>query len=176
MIPDLDQNIEDKLIVFGLPETTTWAFPGRAQTERTLRNESPHFLNWLINWKPPKFVADGKFRWGMRNFIHPCVRKDATFNSFDGDILGVLELLWETDNDWVELKKIGRYWSGTAAELTQILCGYPSLKSMLQGMTVRSIGMRLSKLAKTPGSGVTFCVSKSKSKAQSTRYRVTSLS
>jgi hypothetical protein len=176
MIPDLDQNIEDKLIVFGLPETTTWAFPGRAQTERTLRTESPHFLNWLINWKPPKFVADGKFRWGMRNFIHPCVRKDATFNSFDGDILGVLELLWETDNDWVELKKIGSYWSGTSAELTQILCGYPSLKSMLQGMTVRSIGMRLSKLAKTPGSGVTFCVSKSKNKGQSTRYRVTSLS
>jgi hypothetical protein len=176
MIPDLDRNIEDKLIVFGLPETTTWAFPSRAQTERTLRNESPHFLNWLINWKPPKFVADGKFRWGMRNFIHPCVRKDATFNSFDGDILGVLELLWETDNDWVELKKIGSYWSGTAAELTQILCGYPSLKSMLQGMTVRSIGMRLSKLAKTPGSGVTFCTSKSKNKGQSTRYQITSLS
>lgn len=172
MIPDLDRNIEDKLIVFGLPETTAWAFQGRAQTERTLRNESPHFLNWLINWKPPGFVMNANYRWGMRNYIHPVVRHEATISSFDGDIFGVLELLWQTDNDWVELKKTHSPWVGTAAELTQIIANYSTLRTQLSGMTVRSIGMRLAKLSKTPGTGVRCHRSHTKHKGQSTKYEI----
>jgi hypothetical protein len=172
MIPDLDRNIEDKLIVFGLPETTSWAFPGRAQTDRILRSESPHFLNWLTNWKPTKYVVDSNLRWGMKNYIHPVVRREATASSFDGDIFGVLEILWATDNDWVDLKKAGEPWVGSAAELTQIISGYPNLRQQLSGMTVRSIGMRLAKLAKTPESGVRFPKCNKHKGSNSTRYEI----
>ena len=172
MIPDLDRNIEDKLIVFGLPETTAWAFQGRAQTDRTLRSESPHFLNWLLNWRPPGFVMNPNYRWGMRNYIHPVVRHEATISSFDGDIFGVLELLWQADNDWVELKKASAPWVGTAAELTQIIANYSTLRSQLSGMTVRSIGMRLAKLSKTPGTGVRCHRGPNKHKGQSTKYEI----
>lgn len=172
MIPDLDRNIEDKLIVFGCPDATGWSFPGRFHTERTLRTESPHFLNWLVNWAPPKFVVNTNYRWGMRNYIHSAVRHDATVSSFDGDIFGVLELLWETDSEWSDLKTDGKPWSGTAAELTQIIGTYSSLRSQLNGMTVRSIGLRLSKLAKTPGTGVFFNAEMTKSKKHSTRYDI----
>lgn len=172
MIPDLDRNIEDKLIVFGLPETTKWAFPGRAHTERILRSESPHFLNWLLNWKPTKCVVNSNLRWGMRNYIHPVVRSEATASSFDGDIFGVLELLWFTDDDWVELKKASSPWVGTAAELTQIIGSYQNLRHQLSGMTVRSVGMRLAKLAKTPGTGVRFHRGINKHKGQPARYEI----
>jgi hypothetical protein len=175
MIPDLDRNIEDKLIVLGLPEKTQWAFPSRSQTERTLRAESPHFLNWLINWEPPKFMAGPGYRWGMRNYIHPIVRKDATASSFDGDIFGVLDLLWETDNEWVELKKKGEPWVGTAAQLTQIISSYNNMKTMMAGLSVRSIGMRLSKLSKTPGAGVHHHKADNRHKGQAAKYEISPL-
>lgn len=172
MIPDLDRNIEDKLIVLGLPEKVSWSFPSRSQTERTLRNESPHFLNWLMNWTPPKFVANSNYRWGMRNFIHPIVRREATASSFDGDIFGVLELLWETDNEWVELKKKDQPWEGTAAQLTQVISAYSNMRSMMAGLSVRSVGMRLSKLAKTPGAGVAHLKTEHKHKGTAPKYKI----
>lgn len=43
---------------------------------------------------------------------------------------------------------------GSAAEMAQIIASNPSLSKLMSGMTVRGIGMRLSKYSKTPGSGV----------------------
>jgi hypothetical protein len=174
MIPDLDRNIEDKLIVLGLDEKSSWSFQGNAHTERTLKNETPAFLHWLLNWKPPAFVVATNHRWGMRNYIHPLVRESATHHSFDADILGVLEILWNSDDEWVGLAKAGHSWEGTAADLTQIISSHNNLTKLMAGMTVRGVGMRLSKLSKISGTGVTIQrgVAPSKHKGHSTKYTI----
>jgi hypothetical protein len=171
MIPDLDRNIEDKLMVFGL-NSKPFVFQGNAVTERTLRQESPFFLNWLLHWKPLKSLVNTNHRWGMQNYIHPVVRRNAVANSYDSDLSGVLDILWETDNDMVELKQKKMPWVGTAASLTSIINSHPAVKGLIQAMTVRSIGMRLSKMAKTSGTGVHIIHNSTKSKVESTRYSI----
>jgi hypothetical protein len=171
MIPDLDRNIEDKLMVFGL-NSKPFVFQGNAITERTLRQESPFFLNWLLHWKPLKSLVNAHHRWGMQNYIHPVVRRDAVANSYDSDLSGVLDILWDTDNDMVELKQKGEPWIGTAAALTSIVNSHPSVRGLIHAMTVRSIGMRLSKLAKTSGTGVKLVPNATKSKKESTKYAI----
>ena len=109
-------------------------------------------------------------RWGMRNYIHPTIRKEAVANSFDSDIFGVLDILWDTDNDFVELKQKGEPWVGTAAGLTSIIGSYTNTRNLIHGMTVRSVGMRLAKLAKTAGSSVRAIPSATKSKSSSCSY------
>ena len=171
MIPDLDRNIEDKLMVFGL-NSKPFVFQGNAATERTLRQESPFFLNWLLNWRPLKSMVNTNHRWGMQNYIHPVVRRNAVANSYDSDLSGVLDILWETDNDMVELKQKGEPWVGTAAALTSIVNSHPSVRGLIHAMTVRSIGMRLSKLAKTSGTGVKLVPHRTKAKTESTKYAI----
>jgi hypothetical protein len=171
MIPDLDRNIEDKLMVFGL-NSKPFVFQGNAATERTLRQESPFFLNWLLNWRPLKSMVNTNHRWGMQNYIHPVVRRNAVANSYDSDLSGVLDILWETDNDMVELKQKGEPWVGTAASLTSIVNSHPSVRGLIHAMTVRSIGMRLSKLAKTSGTGVKLVPHRTKAKTESTKYAI----
>lgn len=173
MIPDLDRNIEDKLIVLGLDEKSHWSFQGNAHTERTLKNETPAFLQWLINWAPPKFVVNPHHRWGMRNYVHPVVKSTATLHSFDADLLGVLEILWNSDDEWVGLASRDEPWEGTAADLTQIISSHNNLTKLMAGMTVRSVGMRLSKLSKISGTGVSVCRIGSKHKGSSTKYAIT---
>ena len=169
MIPDLDRNIEDKLMVFGL-NSKAFVFQGNAITERTLRQESPFFLSWLLNWSPCKRVVNSKHRWGMTNYIHPVVRRNAVSNSYDSDLSGVLEILWETDNDLIELAAKQEPWVGTAARLTSMINSHPHVRGLVQSMTVRSIGMRLSKLAKTAGTHVKALPSNTK--AESTKYAI----
>lgn len=172
MIPDLDRNIEDKLIVLRL-SNVPFSFQGNAVTERTLRQESPFFLRWLLDWKPKsKRLTDPSQRWGMKNYIHPIIRREAVSNSFDSDILGPLEMLWMTDNEWAELQKKGEPWVGTAAELTSIIASYGNLSKLISGMTVRSVGMRLAKLARTHGSSIHAIPNPTKHKAHSTKYAI----
>ena len=170
MIPDLDRNIEDKLIVFRLRDEKTFKFGPNADNERQLRKEAPFFLSWLMTWNPPKHLVGNSMRWGMRNYIHPTIRKEAVANSFDSDIFGVLDILWDTDNDFVELKQKGEPWVGTAAALTSIIGSYTNTRNLIHGMTVRGIGMRLAKLAKTAGSSVRAIPNATKSKSSSSSY------
>lgn len=175
MIPDLDRNIDDKLCVFRLNTDKKWQFKGKEHTEGSLRNETPAFLNWLINWNPPESIYGNSFRFGMRNYIDPHVRTEATVNSFDSDILGVLQILWDTDDEWSRLKDHGEPWVGTAAELTQIIASHSNLLHLIKGMTVRGVGMRLSKLSKTQGTGITSERRPSRHKGEPVRYRIHSL-
>jgi hypothetical protein len=175
MIPDLDRNIDDKLCVFRLNTDKKWSFQGNAHTENALRTESPAFLNWLINWNPPAAIYGNSYRLGMRNYIDQHIRTEATVNSFDSDLLGVLQILWGTDDEWSRLKDNGEPWVGTAAELTQIIASHSNLVHLIKGMTVRGIGMRLSKLAKTQDSGISADRGRSKHKGEPAKYSIQAL-
>jgi hypothetical protein len=153
MIPDMDRNIQDKLMVLSL-RPGTHSFKGNAKTERTLWDESPAFLRWLLQWKAPTHLVDEKHRFGMKTFIHTEVRETAAMTGYDSDILGVMEILWETDDELVECAKKGVPWETTASNLIATIATHPAAHRLLTGLTVRTTGMRLSKLSKIRGTGV----------------------
>ena len=172
MIPDLDRNIEDKLIVLRLNDKSSFRFKGEADNKKMLREQSRAFLQWMDLWEPPEWLCNPNFRFGMRNYICEEVRYLAAVNSFEADLLGVIEVLCDTDDEWKNLRETGQCWSGTSAQLTQIISSYPNVVRLITGMTVRSMGMRLSKLSKTSGSGIKLISTNSKHKGQSPRYSI----
>lgn len=154
MIPDLDRNILDKLSVFKGVDKGTWKFKGHANSEMMLAQELPAFLRWLANWKPLKFLTT-KTRFGVRTYINPDIRDIAATSSFDSDILGILEVLWSSEDSLLELRKSGEPWVGTSAELVSVMAAHAVACKLMAGMTVRGVGMRLAKLSKVKGTGVT---------------------
>jgi len=153
MIPDLDRNIADKLMVLRLNDSP-FEFKGNEHTERKLFTESPHFLRWLTQWTPPAFLMGKKQRFGMKTFIHEGTREVAATTGFDSDILGVMEILWETDDALMECAKAGKPWESTTSNLISRIATHPSAQRLLTGLTVRTTGMRLNKLAKIRGTGI----------------------
>lgn len=153
MLPDFDRNNEDKVIVLKTSDTRM-VWKGNAHTESMLAKETPRFLRFIEEYVPPDFIMNDNCRFKMRNFIHPDVRAEATVHSYDADVLDVFDVLFDTNDDWNGLKSMGKPWVGTAAELVVTINSQPNASKMLNGITVRSMSKRLSKLAKTQLSGV----------------------
>jgi len=171
MIPDLDMNNEDKVIVLRCSPDSPFRFPGQDQVKKILKAELKMLCHWLEEWTPPTWLVNPKYRLGMRNYIHEATRRDAAINSFDSDILGVLTILWDTDDELVSLRNQKQPWTGTAAELTALIVAHRNLAPTMSSLNVRAVGMRLNKLSKTKGSGVVV-ETKSKSKKHSVRYTI----
>lgn len=171
MIPDLDMNNEDKVIVLRLHSNSPFNFPGLDETAKHLEAELPYLCNWLEKKVFADWLVNPKYRLGMRNYIHEDTRRDAAVNSFDSDILGVLTILWDTDDGLVSLKNLNKPWVGTAAELTALIVAHRNLAPTMSSLNVRAVGMRLNKLSKTKGSGISV-ENKSKSKKHSVRYSI----
>ena len=153
MVPDLDINIVDKVLVLSCPKTK-WIWGDRKKTERTFRAELPAFLRYLELREFSERVSGADFRFGTKSFIDPEVRLNSAVNSYDSDILDVAAQLFEADDAWYQLKQQGKPWTGTAAQFMQAAASNSLCSKMLNGMTVRSIGIRLSKLSKVSGTGV----------------------
>jgi hypothetical protein len=156
MIPDLSRNIADKLIILRLAEKRTFQFHRDAAINRkTVRQQLPHFLRWLINWTPPEHILRGHDRFGMKSFIHRKVRNDSLTSGIDSDILDIMAPLWSNDDEFVKLRDSGGAWSGSAADLYSVMISNPLTMHLIKSQTPRSIGRKLSLLATIPGSGVT---------------------
>lgn len=172
MIPDLDRNIAEKLIILRTNPKSNWTFSTNQDTESKLFADAAAFAGWLHDWEPPSNIYGPGWRFGMKDYINAEMRTEATKHGFDADILGLLDILWTTDDEWVQLAAKDASWEGTAAELTKILASHSSLSKLLNGMTVKSVGMRLSKLSKVPGTGVSKAPDTSKHKGSSARYAI----
>jgi hypothetical protein len=175
MLPDMDMNIADKLLILKGADDPGFKFKKtNAETERTLRNELPAFLGWLHDWEPSERVSGDGRRFGTQDSINPLVRREAAMTSFDSDILGLFEILWGTDDEWIELAKQDKPWVGTAAQIIQVLAAHPSMGKLMSGLTVRGVGMRLAKLARVSGTGVAVAKG-SKAKKESAHYEIRKL-
>jgi len=153
MIPDLDRNIADKLIILRIADQKRgipFAFPDRASITANLNSQLPYFLRWLINWTPPAVITKGHTRFGMRNFIHEKVRLSSLSSGLDSDLFDIMAPLWESDDDFISKK----HWEGTAAQLLGVLIANPVTHLQARGLTTRSLGRKLSTLASIVGSGV----------------------
>lgn len=176
MLPDLDRNIEDKLIILQCNSKKRWNFTSRDHTEKTLAKETPHFLRWLEDWEPPKFLAAKRHRFGMRNFIHPGLREKSVMSGYHSDLLDVLEILWVSEEEMRLAAASKKGWTGTSAALASLIAGHPTTQRLLDRLSARGIGQRLAKLSKIPGSGITANNRKTASKKEPQTYTIIPLS
>jgi hypothetical protein len=155
MIPDLDRNIADKLIILRLSDNGSFLFPERGMISKNLKTQTPYFLRWLINWTPPKAITHGHTRFGMKNFIHKDVRMSSLSAGLDSDLLDIMLPLWDSDEEFRGISESGGQWEGSAAQLLGVLVSNPVTSLQARGLTTRVLGRKLASLAGLPGSGVT---------------------
>jgi hypothetical protein len=162
MIPDLDRNIADKLLILRLSDKTSFAFPNRGEITKMLKNQIPYFLRWLSHWTPPAKLTKGATRFGMRSYIHAKVRSSSLSSGLDSDILDILEVLWANDDEFIKIKDSDRAWEGSAAQLFAVFIGNPLTSSMVKNLSPRGIGRKLSILATIPQSGVARTITRTR--------------
>jgi hypothetical protein len=154
MIPDLDRNIADKLLILRLSDKTNFSFPNRGEITKMLKNQIPYFLRWLLHWTPPTKLTKGATRFGMRSYIHSKVRAASLSAGLDSDLLDIMEVLWANDDEFIKLRENEQAWEGSAAELFGVFLGNPMTSPMTKNLSPRGIGRKLSILATLPQSGV----------------------
>lgn len=67
ILPEMDESIEDKLMLFKL---NCWR-PDFKNVEAVIEAELPFFLRWLLEWKPTSIRMDVDERFGITSFHHP---------------------------------------------------------------------------------------------------------
>jgi hypothetical protein len=156
MIPDLDRNIADKVLILRLADDKggLFQFPSRGDVSKNLTTQLPYFLRWLINWMPPEYVTKGFNRFGMRAYIHERVRLSSLSAGLDSDLLDIMAPLWANDDDFKAMLCGEGAWTGSAADLFSLLASNPVTSMHVRGMTTRVLGKKLSTLSGIPGSGV----------------------
>jgi hypothetical protein len=154
MIPDLTRSIADKVMILKLADKAHFQFKERSENVRTLRQQLPYFLRWLINWSPPDSMIDNHARFGMKTFIHRGIRDSALSCSIESDLLDIMAPLWASDDEFMKIKATNGTWVGTAAELYVVLMNNALTMQLVKHQTSRSLGRRLSALATIPGTGV----------------------
>jgi hypothetical protein len=163
MIPDLDRNIVDKLIILKLASRTAFSFPQtRGDISKLLKSQIPYFLRWLLHWTPPKQLTMGQTRFGMRSYIHKAVRTASLMSGLESDLLDITGVLWANDDEFCNLLKTGGAWEGSAAEFFGVLMGNPMTSQLTRGMTPRVLGRKLAALAEIKGSGVERTITRTK--------------
>lgn len=69
ILPTLDGTIKDKLQLFRLSDRRP-DFPDSKILEKLIKDELPHFLDWLDAWAPPEEVVGGRSRYGIQEYHH----------------------------------------------------------------------------------------------------------
>jgi hypothetical protein len=154
MIPDLDRNIIDKLIILRLSEKTQFSFPAWGEIGKALKTQLPYFLRWLTHWTPPASTTKGQTRFGLKAYTHRQVRGAALRSGLDSDVLEAIGMLWCSDDDFATKAARGESWEGTAADLYLALTSNPVTSPLIKGTTPRLLGRKLSALTNIEGSGV----------------------
>lgn len=99
-LPALDGTILDKVSFFRGVSEPKFRFPDRDVIVRLVREELPHFAQWLVNWETPEHLL-GEARYGVKAYHEPSLinrahqsSKASPFKELVVDFL----MRWFTDN------------------------------------------------------------------------------
>lgn len=145
ILPSLDGNILDKLIILKMKENYTPWFrqcATYADIDKVLDDELPHFLHWLVNayTPPPRVVQGASPRFGLNSYIDPDIAGMAKDLSSDMRDYELIEVWWRLRGD-------KEPWEGSATELMGEIGMFEELKAPANKLNVYSLGRTLSRLA-----------------------------
>jgi hypothetical protein len=148
LLPEINDNTRDKFCFFATrPYSGKW--PTNAALERTLAEELPHFLHWLLEWQPPEDLLENS-RMGVKSY-------------FDPDLLGTAQKT-EFAYNFLELLRawIATSWADDVTERTYNPTGlmsdfalHPALAPLVREWKTATVTHCLTTLARQTGSGVT---------------------
>jgi hypothetical protein len=141
-IPNLDNNILDKLLLFKVDKNWRADFGDYGSMHRKLRAEIPHFLQWLSDKEVPAgILAGASGRYGVNPYHHPELLADARNMNPSHRVTEILDL-WVMDG----VKTNRTPWSGTSTELMAELYGNPVIKDLVRDQNPIRLGVLLSKI------------------------------
>jgi len=137
MLPNLDINIRDKLLVFRTSDNP-WTFP--RDVEDVLRREIPFFARYVYDWViPPEWQGDG--RYGVVSFIDPELLSESEFNAPEHAILELVEV-WR--NSYFTSLPNATEWFGSVTELLRELSReFQNENKVLEGVNTYTLARRL---------------------------------
>jgi hypothetical protein len=134
MLPDLDCNTKDKVMLFRAEGRMT--FP--KDTESRIERELPFFARYIYDYDIPR-GAVGDTRFGVKPYWHPTLVEIASANSTTAPIVEAIEL-WR--NEFFSEAGGDMEWRGRCAELLNELSNSIS-PAALRDMSPRNLGWAL---------------------------------
>lgn len=151
-LPALDGTILDKVSFFRGVAEPKFRFPDRDVIVRLVRDEMPHFAQWLVNWETPEHLV-GEARYGVKAFHEPSLinrahqsSKAAPFKEIVVDFL----VKWFGDNP-----KAAEY-RGSVTQLMRALHSDPLNDAVMRSLKLEQCNRYLETLSKE---GVLSCKS-----------------
>ena len=150
LIPPLDGSIDDKLLILHIAKPGVQFDTDYSANETRVRQELPHLLRWLMNWKIPDELKGGRL--GIKGYINETLRTGATTAAGTADLLEVVDSyrnscgLWDLEDSW----------QVRAVDLIRTIAQDESYRSLLNKETARSVGRKLAQLSALPNPRVTM--------------------
>jgi hypothetical protein len=115
-------------------------FPERAEIERILSRELPHFARYLLDMEIPKELL-GESRFGIKEYADPTLLETSRQSSLADGFLQILE-------DWREEYFTNRepqkdYWQGTAFQLHKEILIDPQAEVAMRAYPLHTMSRRL---------------------------------
>lgn len=131
IIPSLNNTIKDKIMLFMWKGWNAKFLPNGG-TEEIVAQELPHFLRWLIDWKPPQEVLNDDPRFMINVYHHPDMLDRADSMTPHARLREILAT-WIAESGEVEeaRKNRARIWKG-AYNLRRALSLDPGTKNELR--------------------------------------------
>jgi len=115
-LPTLDSSNRDKIIALRVSAAHKPQFGSNEIVEKTIKDELPYFLRWLLDWTPPAEVLDTN-RFGVKTYIDPFIEAAAYDNSSRSAIAEMVEFFAKKVREYLGQDK----WRGTLTEFTVTL-------------------------------------------------------
>ena len=126
VLPGLSASNKEKVIMLKCGTHKVHFGKSFDENKRRIDKELPHFGRWLLDWTPPKEVL-GDPRYGIEAYHHPDLVMTVSEMGTTGTLLEVLDATFKN----APPNKDGKMeWSGTAAELYELLTNGPAGKAM----------------------------------------------
>jgi hypothetical protein len=143
MIPDLEQTLLDKIMLFKVCPPETYEFPDNYELEETIERELPWLLRWLLDWEMPDAILGPK-RFEVASYHHPELQRQALESDHSSGFLDVLGLFLE---EYKTVNKEAEYWEGSVAQLVSDMGNCERVTVVAREFNSRQVGMHLRTLA-----------------------------
>jgi hypothetical protein len=140
LLPDLDMNIVDKLMIFNVQKIDDLDFT--PEWIEGVDAELPYFCRYLLDYKIPKSVK-GSSRFGIISYIDPTVRNMTLVDnrqSYLLEIIAMFEDIYSFDDDET-------FWEGSASQFVKVLSGVSGAAQLFKNTNPQMIGRGFSHLA-----------------------------
>lgn len=136
MIPDLEQSLMDKIMLFKVGPPQTFEFPDKYELESTLKRELPWLLRWLLDWEVPE-ENKGDARFGVTAYHHPDLHRQALESDHSSSFLDVLGLFLD---EYQVVHPEHTYWEGSVAQLLADMGNCERVTTVAREFNTRQVG------------------------------------